>query len=63
MKTTITYKFADNSEIILKEKTSTFIGKLANDVLMIFIHKQINDYKGRKEILDYAVTEKRAILL
>ncbi len=63
MKATLTYKFADNSEIILKEKTGTFIGKLANDVLMIFIHKQINDYEGRKEILDYAVTEKRAILL
>jgi hypothetical protein len=47
--------------IILNKNGNTYLGKYANDILMIFIHHKIRTYEEEKNILEFAVKENRLI--
>jgi hypothetical protein len=47
--------------IILNKNGNTYLGKHANDILMIFIRHKINTYESQKDVLNFAVKENKLI--
>jgi hypothetical protein len=47
--------------ILLNKNGNTYLGKHANDILMIFIRHRIRTYEEEKNILEFAVKENRLI--
>jgi hypothetical protein len=47
--------------ILLNKNGNTYLGRHANDILMIFISHQINTYKNQKDVLNFAVKENKLI--
>ena len=47
--------------IILNKNGNTYLGKYANDILMIFIRHKIRTYEEEKNILEFAVKENKLI--
>jgi hypothetical protein len=47
--------------ILLNKNGNTYLGRHANDILMIFIRHQINTYKNQKDVLNFAVKENKLI--
>jgi hypothetical protein len=55
------YVFADNSYLILKEDGNTYLGKLANKLLMEFIKNDLK-YDDQYAMLEMLVKQNRAKL-
>lgn len=47
--------------IILNKNGNTYLGKHANDILMIFIRHKIRTHEEEKNILEFAVKENKLI--
>ena len=47
--------------IILNKNGNTYLGKHANDILMIFIRHKINTHESQKDFLTLSVKENRLI--